>query len=264
MHCGIDGWGRPYDDGAAVERLDADVVVLQEAWTSAGEAEGQAERIGAPTRRHRGHPRAGRGSPDPPPARGHRHGGSPDGVVGRTDAPCTSTGCGRSPTTCRRSNDGVRPSAGPGASRCSSGPGSPSRTARPAFTQLRRDPVRRAVVRLAGPQPPSRVAHLRVLDLHHFGAEPGERLGAGRTGLELGEIDDANAGEHVECGGVVWHGRGSFRSRMRACHKARVPPNQFTRRCASDPRRAAHAAPEPARPVGQTLARLLSRSSWDS
>ena len=47
MHCGIDGWGRPYDEGAAVERLDADVVVLQESWTSAGEAEGQAERAGA-------------------------------------------------------------------------------------------------------------------------------------------------------------------------------------------------------------------------
>jgi endonuclease/exonuclease/phosphatase family metal-dependent hydrolase len=46
MHCGIDGWGRPFDDGAAVERLEADVVVLQESWTCAGESEGQAERIG--------------------------------------------------------------------------------------------------------------------------------------------------------------------------------------------------------------------------
>ena len=67
--------------------------------------------------------------------------------------------------------------------------------------------VVRIVVRLAGPQPPSRIAHLRVLDLHHFGAEPGERLGAGRSGLELGEIHDANAGEKIECGGVVLHGR---------------------------------------------------------
>ncbi len=46
MHCGIDGWGRHYDEGEAVERLDADVVVLQESWTNTGEAEGQAERIG--------------------------------------------------------------------------------------------------------------------------------------------------------------------------------------------------------------------------
>jgi endonuclease/exonuclease/phosphatase family metal-dependent hydrolase len=47
MHCGIDGWGRPYDAGAVIEGLDADVTVLQESWTSAGEAEGQAEQIGA-------------------------------------------------------------------------------------------------------------------------------------------------------------------------------------------------------------------------
>lgn len=31
-HCGIDGWGRPYDVGGVCRALDADVMVLQEAW----------------------------------------------------------------------------------------------------------------------------------------------------------------------------------------------------------------------------------------
>jgi endonuclease/exonuclease/phosphatase family metal-dependent hydrolase len=45
MHCGMDGWGRPYDYLAAITALDADVVVLEEAWTTEGDgADGQAER----------------------------------------------------------------------------------------------------------------------------------------------------------------------------------------------------------------------------
>ncbi len=43
MHCGMDGWGRPYDYLAAIRSLDADVIVLEEAWTSWGTVEGQAE-----------------------------------------------------------------------------------------------------------------------------------------------------------------------------------------------------------------------------
>jgi endonuclease/exonuclease/phosphatase family metal-dependent hydrolase len=44
MHCGIDGWGRPYDYLAAIASLDADVIVLEEAWTADGDAGGgQAE-----------------------------------------------------------------------------------------------------------------------------------------------------------------------------------------------------------------------------
>jgi endonuclease/exonuclease/phosphatase family metal-dependent hydrolase len=43
MHCGMDGWGRPYDYVAAIGSLDADVIVLEEAWTREGEGEGQAE-----------------------------------------------------------------------------------------------------------------------------------------------------------------------------------------------------------------------------
>jgi len=40
MHCGMDGWGRPYDHVGAVRALDADVVVLEEAWTSDGDGGG--------------------------------------------------------------------------------------------------------------------------------------------------------------------------------------------------------------------------------
>ena len=46
LHAGIDGWGRPYDVVDACERLEADVLVLQEAWTPAGE-EGLAATIAA-------------------------------------------------------------------------------------------------------------------------------------------------------------------------------------------------------------------------
>ncbi len=43
MHCGMDGWGRPYDYVGAIAALDADVVVLEEAWTSeGGDAGGQS------------------------------------------------------------------------------------------------------------------------------------------------------------------------------------------------------------------------------
>jgi endonuclease/exonuclease/phosphatase family metal-dependent hydrolase len=44
MHCGMDGWGRRYDYLAAIAALDADVIVLEEAWTPEGDgAEGQAD-----------------------------------------------------------------------------------------------------------------------------------------------------------------------------------------------------------------------------
>ncbi len=43
MHCGMDGWGRPYDYIAAIGSLDADVIVLEECWTTEGAATGQAE-----------------------------------------------------------------------------------------------------------------------------------------------------------------------------------------------------------------------------
>jgi endonuclease/exonuclease/phosphatase family metal-dependent hydrolase len=40
MHCGMDGWGRPYDLLGAVSSLDTDVIVLEEAWTSEGDDSG--------------------------------------------------------------------------------------------------------------------------------------------------------------------------------------------------------------------------------
>src|ERR1700683_5227529 len=44
MHCGMDGWGRPYDYLAAIADLNADIVVLEETWTAKGDADGQGER----------------------------------------------------------------------------------------------------------------------------------------------------------------------------------------------------------------------------
>ena len=40
MHCGMDGWGRPYDYLGAITALDADVIVLEEAWTTEGDPGG--------------------------------------------------------------------------------------------------------------------------------------------------------------------------------------------------------------------------------
>jgi endonuclease/exonuclease/phosphatase family metal-dependent hydrolase len=49
MHAGVDGWARPYDPIAACAALNADVLVLEEAWTSdaEGPGAGQAEQIAA-------------------------------------------------------------------------------------------------------------------------------------------------------------------------------------------------------------------------
>jgi len=47
MHCGMDGWGRPFDFVGSIRGLDADVIVLEEAWTTEGAANGQAEEAAA-------------------------------------------------------------------------------------------------------------------------------------------------------------------------------------------------------------------------
>ena len=47
MHCGIDGWGRPYDYLAAIASLDADVIVLEETWA----ARRRRRRAASPPRR---------------------------------------------------------------------------------------------------------------------------------------------------------------------------------------------------------------------
>ncbi|MGD1011987.1 MAG: endonuclease/exonuclease/phosphatase family protein [Acidimicrobiales bacterium] len=46
IHAGVDGWGRPFDVVASCEKLDADVLVLEEAWTPEGE-EGIAASVAA-------------------------------------------------------------------------------------------------------------------------------------------------------------------------------------------------------------------------
>jgi endonuclease/exonuclease/phosphatase family metal-dependent hydrolase len=52
MHCGMDGWGRPYDYLDAIASLDADVIALEEAWTTEGDGSGgQAAEAARPTRR---------------------------------------------------------------------------------------------------------------------------------------------------------------------------------------------------------------------
>lgn len=43
MHCGMDGWGRPFDHVAAIGALAADVIMIEESWTTEGQREGQAE-----------------------------------------------------------------------------------------------------------------------------------------------------------------------------------------------------------------------------
>ncbi len=43
MHCGMDGWGRPFDYVAAVGALEADVIMLEESWTPLGDTDSQAE-----------------------------------------------------------------------------------------------------------------------------------------------------------------------------------------------------------------------------
>ena len=43
------------------------------------------------------------------------------------------------------------------------------------------------------------VADAGPLDLDHVGAEPGEELRAGRPGLHMGEVEDADAFEGFHC-----------------------------------------------------------------
>src|SRR5947207_1815491 len=46
--------------------------------------------------------------------------------------------------------------------------------------------------------PAAGIAGPEIFNLHHLGAEPGERFGARRPGLKLGEVHDANAFETIE------------------------------------------------------------------
>jgi endonuclease/exonuclease/phosphatase family metal-dependent hydrolase len=46
VHCGVDGWGRPFDVAAECDALDADVLVMQESWTPVGGGLSTAAAVG--------------------------------------------------------------------------------------------------------------------------------------------------------------------------------------------------------------------------
>ncbi|HUO48154.1 MAG TPA: endonuclease/exonuclease/phosphatase family protein [Acidimicrobiales bacterium] len=47
VHTGVDGWGRPFDVVDACRRIDADILVLQEAWSPADGGPGTADEVAA-------------------------------------------------------------------------------------------------------------------------------------------------------------------------------------------------------------------------
>jgi endonuclease/exonuclease/phosphatase family metal-dependent hydrolase len=47
MHCGMDGWGRPYDYVGRIAGFGTDVIVLEESWTTAGSTASQADEVAA-------------------------------------------------------------------------------------------------------------------------------------------------------------------------------------------------------------------------
>ena len=61
------------------------------------------------------------------------------------------------------------------------------------------------VVGLAGAQSAAGIAGCRVLDLDHLGAEPGQALGTGRPGLELGEIHHLDAFQAIQLNPDISH-----------------------------------------------------------
>jgi endonuclease/exonuclease/phosphatase family metal-dependent hydrolase len=68
VHAGIDGWGRPFDVVGACAAFDADVLVLEESWTSDGQ-KGTADEVAATL---------GYACIEHPLARGRRAGPHPD------------------------------------------------------------------------------------------------------------------------------------------------------------------------------------------
>ena len=47
MHCGMDGWGRPYDYAGVIAGFGTDVIVLEESWTTDGSTASQADEVAA-------------------------------------------------------------------------------------------------------------------------------------------------------------------------------------------------------------------------
>ncbi len=58
--------------------------------------------------------------------------------------------------------------------------------------------IRIRAARRPGKRGAAGLAALRVLDLDHLGAEPGQCLGRGRAGLELGQVEHLDPGEAFE------------------------------------------------------------------
>ena len=80
VHCGVDGWGRPFDVVGACAALDADVLVLQESWAPDGGAPGTAETVAAALGyRWAEEPMAHGRLYDPDPVADHRWEHPPDG-----------------------------------------------------------------------------------------------------------------------------------------------------------------------------------------
>ena len=58
----------------------------------------------------------------------------------------------------------------------------------------------------------ARFAALRVFHLNDLGTQPGERFGAGRAGLELGQVRNADAGKEARERAVATHFAHPFRN----------------------------------------------------
>src|SRR5204862_6005678 len=65
--------------------------------------------------------------------------------------------------------------------------------------------VPRVIGGLSRKHPAGGIARLRVLDLHHLSAEPGDSLGARRPRLELGEVYHTEPGETRDLPAVSTH-----------------------------------------------------------
>ena len=128
MHCGMDGWGRPYDYSPRSPSFGADVIVLEEAWTAEGD-DARARRRRRPrisaTRSWRTRSAQGAASGPRPDAADSLD--RPAGVDGRATGRSTWTACARSRRRCRRWRAGRRPSRARGASPCWCGRSSRSR-----------------------------------------------------------------------------------------------------------------------------------------
>ncbi len=74
---------------------------------------------------------------------------------------------------------------------------------------------------------PTGLAALRVLDLDDLGAEPGERLGAGGSRLELGQVEDPDPGKTLQRRTNTFHHSNSFATILELHDSAGDPPSEI-------------------------------------